>query len=248
MASKRTNRAALAALSVPVAVALILNTFVRPVQASFGSDRLTPCPNSVLAIGNKKIGDLLVHLEGAGVGSSFSGEMQDGTEGEASEGQETVAQGPEATAKNPKPSAEDTVGRGTESDGPESNASNGQEQTGLWGTIVEYWRHFRALRLEMPELNLTEAREAWEQILGLLNEMPELSIGEAKKVWREIRAMRLEAPYLDYDQARQAWEQVKTLRVEIPALDFEKAQEAWEEIRELQIEFPVLSFDEAQQV
>ena len=254
MASKRKNKPALAALSVPVAVALILNTFVQPVQASFGSGRLTPCPDSVLAIGNEKIGDLLAHLEGAGVGSSFSGEMQDGTEGEANEGQKTADQGPVTTDKNPQPgaenerSAEDTVGRGTKSDGPESNSSNGQEQTGLWGTIGEYWRQLRALRLEMPELSLTEAREAWEQILSLLNEMPELSIGEAKKVWREIRAMRLETPDLDYDQARQAWEQVKTLRVEMPALDFEKAQEAWEEIRELQFEFPDLSFDEAQQV
>ena len=204
----------MAALSVPVAVALVLNTFVQPVHASFGSGRLTPCPDSVLAIGNEKIGDLLAHLESAGVGSSFSGEMQDGTEGEANEGQKTADQGPVTTDKNPQPgaenerSAEDTVGRGTKSDGPESNSSNGQEQTGLWGTIGEYWRQLRALRLEMPELSLTEAREAWEQILSLLNEMPELSIGEAKKVWREIRAMRLETPDLDYDQARQAWEQV----------------------------------------
>ena len=254
MASKRKNKPALAALSVPVAVALILNTFVQPVQASFGSGRLTPCPDSVLAIGNEKIGDLLAHLEDAGVGSSFSGEMQDGTEGAANEGQETADQGPVATAKNPKPSAdngrsaEDTVGRGTESDGPESNSSNGQEQTGLWGTIGEYWRQLRALRLEMPELSLTEAREAWEQILSLLKEMPDLSIGEAKKVWREIRAMRLETPDLDYDQARGVWEQVNALRVEMPALDFEKAREAWVEIRELQLEFPDLSFDEAQQV
>ncbi|MDE0140806.1 MAG: hypothetical protein OXI80_01915 [Caldilineaceae bacterium] len=244
----------MAALSVPLAVALILSSFVQPVQASFGSGRLTPCPNSVLAIGNEKIGDLLAHLEGAEVGSSFSGEMQDGTEGEANEGQETADLGLEATDRNPKPSAEnersaeDTVGWGTESDGPESNSNNGQGQTGLWGTIVEYLRQFNKLRSEMPELSLTEAREAWEQILSLLNEMPELSIGEAKKVWLEIRAMRLETPDLDYDQARQAWEQVKTLRVEMPALDFEKAQEAWEEIRELQIEFPELSFDEAQQV
>ncbi|MCY3901954.1 MAG: hypothetical protein OXF76_02230 [Caldilineaceae bacterium] len=254
MASTRKNKPALAALSVPVAVALILNTFVQPVQASFGSGRLTPCPDSVLAIGNEKIGDLLAHLEDAGVGSSFSGEMQDGTEGAANEGQETADQGPVATDKNPKPSAdngrsaEDTVGRGTESDGPESNSSNGQEQTGLWGTIGEYWRQLRALRLEMPELSLTEAREAWEQILSLLKEMPELSIGEAKKVWREIRAMRLETPDLDYDQARQAWEQVNTLRVEVPELSFDEARDAWGQIGNLRVEMPDLGFEEAKEI
>ncbi len=248
MASKRKNRAALAALSVPVAVALILNTFVRPVQASFWSDRLTPCPNSVLAIGNEKIGDLLAHLEGAGVGSSFSGEMQDGTEGEASEGHESAAQGPEATAKNPKPSAEDTVGKGTESDSPESNASNGQEQTGLWDTIVEYWRHFRALRLEMPELNLTEAREAWEQILSLLNEMPELSIGEAKKVWSEIHAIRREMSGLGFEESKEIWEQIRDLQVGLPDLSFEEAREVMGQIGDMRVEMPNLSFDEVQAV
>ncbi len=246
MASKRKNKPALAALSVPVAVALILNTFVQPVQASFGSGRLTPCPDSVLAIGNEKIGDLLAHLEDAGEGSSFSGGMQDGTEGEANEGQETADQGPEATDKNPKPSAdnersaEDTVGRGTESDGPESNSSNGQEQTGLWGTMAEYWRQLRALRLEMPELSLTEAREAWEQILSLLNEMPELSIGEAKKVWREIRAMRLEMSGLGFEEAKEIWEQIRELQAEIPKLSFEEAKEIWKQISKLQVEFPDL--------
>ncbi|MCY4089549.1 MAG: hypothetical protein OXF62_01925 [Caldilineaceae bacterium] len=246
MASKRKNKPALAALSVPVAVALILNTFVQPVQASFGSGRLTPCPDSVLAIGNEKISDLLAHLEDAGVGSSFSGEMQDGTEGAANEGQETADQGPVATAKNPKPSAdngrsaEDTVGRGTESDGPESNSSNGQEQTGLWGTIGEYWRQLRALRLEMPELSLTEAREAWEQILSLLKEMPDLSIGEAKKVWREIRAMRLEMSGLGFEEAKEIWEQIRDLQAEIPKLSFEEAKEIWKQISKLQVEFPDL--------
>ncbi len=246
MASKRKNKPALAALSVPVAVALILNTFVQPVQATFGSGRLTPCPDSVLAIGNEKIGDLLAHLDDAGEGSSFSGGMQDGTEGEANEGQETADQGPVATDKNPKRSAdnersaEDTVGRGTESDGPESNSSNGQEQTGLWGTMAEYWRQLRALRLEMPELSLTEAREAWEQILSLLNEMPELSIGEAKKVWREIRAMRLEMSGLGFEEAKEIWEQIRELQAELPKLSFEEAKEIWKQISKLQVEFPDL--------
>ncbi len=254
MASKRKNKPALAALSVPVAVALILNTFVQPVQASFGSGRLTPCPDSVLAIGNEKIGDLLAHLEDAGVGSSFSGEMQDGTEGAANEGQETADQGPVATDKNPKPSAdngrsaEDTVGRGTESDGPASNSSNGQEQAGLWGTITEYWRQLRALRLEMPELSLTEAREAWEQILSLLKEMPDLSIGEAKKVWREIRAMRLEMSGLGFEEAKEIWEQIRELQAELPDLSFEEARKAMGQIGDMRVEMPDLSFDEVQAV
>lgn len=254
MLNIRNSKAALTALSVPVVAALILNTFVQPVHASARNGRLSPCPNSILAIGNEKIGSLLEYLEGAGDGSSFSGAMQGGTEGDANEGQEAEVPGQETTAEDMKlggdidRSAEETVPRGTESDGPESNSSNGQEQTGPWDTIVEYWRQFGELRLEMPELSLTEARKAWEQILNLLKEMPHLSIGDARKVWREIGELRLEIPDMDYDQARKAWEQVNELRVEMPALDFEEARDAWEEILELQIELTDLSFGEAQQI
>ena len=72
MSNGRNSKFAWTALSVPVVVALILNIFVQPVHASFESGRLTPCPNSVLANGNEKIGDLLEHLGGAGEHSAFS--------------------------------------------------------------------------------------------------------------------------------------------------------------------------------
>ncbi len=254
MSIGRNSKFALTALSVPVLVALILNSFVQPVHASFESGRLTPCPNSVLAIGNEKIGDLLEHLEGAGEHSAFSSVLRGGTQKEGNEGQETATHGQEDTNKSQKPSvgtdqsAVETGVVGSESVGVETKSGDDQEQTGLLGTVRDYWRQIRELRLEMPDLSLLEARNAWDQMLNLLKEMPELSVGEAKEVWREIGAIRLEMPDLDFDQARKAWDQVNDLRVDMPALTFEEAQEVWGQIRELQFAFPDLSFDEAQRV